>query len=129
MILALRVLTALFVVLLFALGLRAFVDPVTMLAEDAFAWSPDGVAGLSAGRAVLGGHFLGFGLVAVYAFVKSQYELLYVLAVGESMIVIGRLISLVVDGSDPRVLTPLGVEVVLATVMFAAARFLPPRPA
>ncbi len=125
--LTLRILTILLVVIFFALGMSAYIDPATILAGAAFAWSPDGIAGLSAGRAVLGGHFLGLALVAVYAFVKSEYKLFYVLAISELMIATGRLISLGFDGFDQRVLFPLGVEVFMATVMFCAAKFLQPR--
>jgi hypothetical protein len=125
--LTLRILTVLVIAIFFVLGMSAYSDPAAMLAEDAFAWSPDGIAGLSAGRAVLGGHFLGLALVAVYAFVKSTYSLFYVLAISELMIATGRLISFGFDGFDQRVLFPLAVEVLMATVMYCAAKYLQPR--
>jgi hypothetical protein len=125
--LALRILTILLVTIFVVLGMSAYIDPAAMLAGDAFAWSPDGIAGLSSGRAVLGGHFLGLALVAVYAFVKSEHKLFYVLAISEFMIATGRLISLAFDGFDERVLFPLGVELFMATAMFSAAKFLQPR--
>ncbi len=125
--LALKISTILITLIFFALGIAALVNPATMLEGPAFAWSPDGVAGLSAGRGVLGGHFLGLGLVAVYALVKSEYKLLYVLALSEFMIVTGRLVSLGVDGLDQRMLSALAVEIVMAVGMFCAAKFLRPQ--
>lgn len=123
----LRILTILLILIFFALGISALINPVTALEGPAFAWSPDGIAGLSAGRGVLGGHFLGLGLVAVYALVKSEHKLLYVLALSEFMIVTGRLVSLGIDGFDQRILLPLVIEIIMATGMFCAAMFLRPR--
>jgi Domain of unknown function (DUF4345) len=126
--LTLRILSIFLVVMFFALGIAAYLNPLPLLAGDAFGWSPDGIVGLSAGRAVLGGHFLGLALVAAYAFAKSQYKLLYVLSIGEATIATGRLISLAFDGYDQRVIPPFAIEVFVAAVMFCAARFLQPRP-
>ena len=99
-----------------------------ILNQDAFSWLPDGIAGLSGIRSVIGGHFLGLAVVAVYAFIKSQYQLFYIIALSEFLIAIGRFISLGIDGYDPRVLAPLGIELYMACAMFCAAKFLRPSP-
>ena len=125
--LTLRISTILLTLIFFALGISAYVNPTAALEGSAFAWSPVGIAGLSAGRGVLGGHFLALGLVAAYAFAKSEYKLFYVLALSELMIIIGRLVSLGVDGFDQRVLFPLLIEAIMATGMFCAAKFLQPK--
>ena len=104
--LILKILTIVLTLIFFALGLSAFIDPATALEGPAFAWSPDGIAGLSAGRGILGGQYLALGLVAGYALVKSEFKLLYVPALSEFMIVFGRLVSLGVDGFDQRMLLP-----------------------
>jgi len=127
--LTLKISTVLLTLIFFALGISALVSPATALEGPAFAWSPDGIAGLSAGRGILGGHFLALGLVAVYALLKSEFKLLYVLALSELMIVFGRLVSLGIDGFDQRMLLPLVIEIVMATGMFCAAKFLRPRAA
>lgn len=127
--LTLKILAILLTLIFFALGISALVSPAAALEGPAFAWSPDGIAGLSAGRGILGGHFLSLGLVAVYALVKSEYKLLYVLALSELMIVAGRLVSLGVDGFDQRMLLPLVIEIIMAAGMFCAATFLQPRTA
>ena len=124
--LTLKILAILLTLGFLALGLSALLSPESALVGPAFAWSPDGVAGLSAGRGVLGGHFLSLGMVAVYALVKSEYKLLYVLALSELMIVVGRLLSLGIDGFDQRMLMPLVIEVIMAAGMFCAAKFLQP---
>lgn len=125
--LTLKILAILLTLIFFALGLSAFLDPATALEGPAFAWSPDGIAGLSAGRGILGGQYLALGLVAVYALVKSEFRLLYVPALSEFMIVTGRLVSLGIDGYDQRMLIPLIVEIIIAAGMFCAAKFLRPR--
>ena len=125
--LTLKILAILLTLILFALGLSAFIDPATALAGPAFAWSPDGIAGLSAGRGILGGQYLALGLVATYALVKSEFRFLYVPALSELMIVTGRLVSLGVDGFDQRMLIPLSVEIVIAVGMFCATKFLRPQ--
>lgn len=125
--LTLKILAILLTLIFFALGLSAFIDPAAALVGPAFAWLPDGIAGLSAGRGILGGQYLALGLVAVYALVKSDYKFLYVPALSEFMIVLGRLVSLGVDGFDERTLAPMLVEIVMAAGMFCAARFLRPQ--
>lgn len=125
--LTLKILAILLTLIFFALGLSAFIDPATALEGPAFAWSPDGIAGLSAGRGILGGQYLALGLVATYALVKSEFRLLYVPALSEFMIVIGRLVSLGIDGFDQRMLLPLVVELVIAVGMFCAAKILRPQ--
>ena len=127
--LILKILTIVLTLIFFALGLSAFIDPATALEGPAFAWSPDGIAGLSAGRGILGGQYLALGLVAGYALVKSEFKLLYVPALSEFMIVFGRLVSLWVDGFDERMLLPLLVELTMAVGMFCAAKLLRPQTA
>ena len=126
--LTLKILAGLFTLIFFALGLSAFLDPITALAGPAFAWSPDGIAGLSAGRGILGGQYLTLALVAAYALAKSEFKLLYVPALAEFMIVLGRTVSLSIDGFDERMLVALAVESIIAAGMFCAAKFLHPRP-
>ena len=99
-------------------------NPARILADNAFSWAPDGVAGLSGARAVIGGHFIGLAAVGVYAFIKAEYRLFYVIAISEFCIAMGRVISLGVDGYDARVLMPLGIELYAAGAMFCAAKFL-----
>jgi hypothetical protein len=125
--LSLKILATLLTLIFFALGLSAFLSPASALAGPAFAWVPDGIAGLSAGRGILGGQYLALGLVAAYALIKSDYRLLYVPALSECMIVLGRLLSLGLDGFDERSLVPLLVEVFIAVGMFCAAKFLQPK--
>ncbi len=125
--LALKIFALLLALIFFALGLSAFIDPATALVGPAFAWLPDGIAGLSAGRGILGGQYLALGLVSAYALTKKEYKLLYVPALSEFMIVVGRLVSLGVDGFDERTLVPMLVEMVIAVGMFCAAKFLRPQ--
>lgn len=108
----------------FLLGLSALLTPESFLPGAGFSLSPIGVAGLSGGRAIIGGHFLAFALVGVYAMRKQEYHLLYILSLSEGMIVIGRLLSLVLDGFDASVVGPLVVEIALASIFFCCAKYL-----
>lgn len=126
--LILRILAIFFTVILLVSGLAAMADPARMAAQDAFAMSPDGVAGLGAMRGVIGGHLLGLALIAAYALLKREYRLLYVIAFLEFVTIVGRLASIGIDGFDPRVLGPIVIEAVIATIMFCAAGLLRPRP-
>lgn len=124
--LTIKTLASLLTLIFFALGLSAFLDPATALAGPAFAWAPDGIAGLSSGRGILGGQYLALGIIATYALVKSEFKLLYVPALSEFMIVLGRIVSLGVDGIDERTLLPMVVEMTLSVGLFCAAKFLKP---
>lgn len=119
----LKVAAGLMVVAFLLLGLAAYFNPAQIIADNAFAWTPDGIAGLSGARAVIGGHFLGLGLITGYGFLKGRFGYFYVIAVSEMMIALGRVISLVLDGYDERVILPLIIEVVFASVAFCVARF------
>ena len=112
------------VIMFFLLGLGAYINPTMILNQDAFSWSPNGIAGLSGIRSVIGGHFLGLAMVAIYAFMKSKYKLFYIIALSEFLIAMGRIVSLGLDGYDSRVLVPLGVEIYMACAMFFAAKSL-----
>ncbi len=119
----LKVAAALIVILFFLLGLAAYLNPAQIISDGAFAWTPDGIAGLSGARAVVGGHFLGLALITGYGFIKGNFKLFYVIAVTEFMIAVGRVLSLALDGYDERVVLPLVIEVVFASVAFSVARF------
>tara|TARA_B100000214_G_C23802052_1_gene550849 strand:+ start:252 stop:650 length:399 start_codon:yes stop_codon:yes gene_type:complete len=106
------------------LGLGAYFNPTMILENNAFAWSPDGLAGISGARSVIGGHFLGLAIVGIYAFIKSQYKLFYILAISEFLIALGRIISFGFDGFEPRVLEALAIEIYFASATFFPARFL-----
>ena len=106
------------------LGLSAALDPAGILAQGAFAWEPDGIAGLSGARSVIAGHFLGLAVVAVYAFVTAQYKLFHVVAISELLIAAGRFLSLGLDGYDERIVAPLIIELLMAGIMFCSGYFL-----
>ena len=124
----LKVAAGLVTAMFFFLGLSAYFDPAGILAQGAFAWQPDGIAGLSGARSVIGGHFLGLAVVAVYGFMTSQYKLFYVIAVSELLIAGGRFLSLGLDGYDARIVAPLIIELIMAGTMFACGYLLKSAP-
>jgi hypothetical protein len=122
--LILKILAISGIVGLFILGLSAYFVPALIYTNGAFSWSPDGIAGMSGTRSVIGGHFIGLAAVGIYALIKSKYKLFYIIAVSEVSIAFGRFISLGIDGYDPQILFPLGVELYFAISMFYVAKFL-----
>ena len=123
----LKIVGILIILFFLAFGIVALLNPTALMILPAFAWSPDGIAGLSAGRGIIASHFLTLGLVAVYALVKAEYKLFYVPALGEFTIVFGRLLSMGLDGYDQSVLGGMGVEFVVAAGSICVAKYLQPK--
>ena len=122
----LKVLVSAAILILLLSSLSTYVDPAGMAAQDAFAMSLDGTAGKGAMRGVVGGHMLGIALLCLYGLVKLDSRPLYAAAFLELVTIAGRVLSIGIDGFDARVLGPIGIEIVLATIMFSAAMFLQP---
>ena len=83
-------------------------------------FAPDGVAGLSTIRGLIGGFFL--ACVSMLALGLASYETIWFLAVAILMgvVVIGRVVGIVADGFDKAVVPPLIVEQVIGGVLVTA---------
>ncbi|MEM9748475.1 MAG: hypothetical protein AAF945_17405 [Actinomycetota bacterium] len=114
-----QIIAAVLAVPLAALGLRSLLLPAQMAA--AVGLSPVGVPGLGEVRSVLGGLLAGSAaLIAVGVFTTEPVWFLAV-AVLMGVAIVGRLISLAVDGVERSVVPPLVIEIVVAAVMVATA--------
>ena len=60
----LKIVGILIILFFLAFGIVALLNPTALMILPAFAWSPDGIAGLSAGRGIIASHFLTLGLLA-----------------------------------------------------------------
>ena len=115
---ALQVAVAFFCLPLTALGVRSMFTPASM--GEAVAIAPEGRAGLSTIRGVLGGLFL--ACVAMLALGLATHQATWFLAVAIVMgvVILGRLVGIVADGFDKAVVPPLVVELVIAGVLVSA---------
>ena len=115
----LQIIAAVLAVPLAALGLRSLLPPGQM--ADAVGLSPNGVPGLSEVRSVLGGLLAGSAALIVVGVVATEPVWFLAVAVLMGVAILGRLISLAVDGFDRTVVPPLVIEIGVAAVMIAAA--------
>lgn len=116
--LALQIVVGVLCLPLSVLGLRSMFKPKGI--GEAMAITPEGAAGLSTIRGVLGGFFL--ASVSMLVLGLATHETIWFLAVAIVMgiAIIGRLVGIVADGFDKAVVPPLVVEVVIGGVLVAA---------
>ena len=86
---------------------------------------PTGPVGLSTLRGDFFALFLMFGLTAIYASVRNRSDVLIIPMIMIAVIILGRLFSAVVDGSGPKALPLIAVEVVMLAIVFLGYRTLP----
>ena len=90
-------------------GIEALIDPQTVLQQVGI--TLDNPSAMSSMRAVYGGMHLFFGLLCFWSAMKEPASALRLVALYTSGFVIGRAISLVIDGTpNPFVFTWLGTE-------------------
>jgi ribonuclease Z len=118
----LRYLAGLAGLFLLFLGLMFLLRPGSQAIQ--FAVFPSGNGGLSTLRADLGGPFIGMGLFALMGAFRGRSSLLAVPASFLGLIVFGRLLNLMLDGSSPIGARSLLIEVILGAILLAAALVL-----
>lgn len=101
------------------LGVRSMFAPRTM--QGPFSVSIKGTAGLSTIRSVAGGFFFACVTLLGWGLLRDQPQWFFAVAVMLLSVAVGRVVGIMLDGLDKAVLPPLVVEVVLATVLIAAA--------
>jgi hypothetical protein len=122
--LTLEIVVVLIAVSFAAVGLGFMFIPATVMSQPGFSVVPDGVAGLSTARSILGGHFIAMASLCIYSLRKRANDVLYGLGVIVSFVVLGRLISLIMDGFNTNALGGLVIETLVLTGLFAAGRLL-----
>ena len=86
---------------------------------------PTGPVGLSTLRGDFFALFLMFGLSAIYAAVRNRSDVLLIPMIMLAVIIAGRLLSAVLDGSGAKAMPLVAVEVVMLAVVFLGYRTLP----
>ena len=114
----LNILVMLAVLMLSGLGIMSMFAPRRMVAN--FAVEPQGTAGLSTIRSVMGGLFLSSVALLVIGLTTGQTLGYVAVAILMGGIAAGRIVGLLADGFDRAVLPPLIVELVIAAVLMAA---------
>ena len=117
--LMLKIVVVLITVFFAAVGLGFMLIPATVMSRPDFSLVPDGVAGLSTARSILGGHFIAMALLCIYSLRKRANNILYGLAVVVALVALGRFISLILDGFNANALGGLVVEVLVLTGLLA----------
>jgi len=87
---------------------------------------PETPAGLSTVRGNIGGLFVGCSIVLATGLVTSNKTLFLAVAMIMSVVVVGRLVGIAVDGFDKKVLIPLVAEVIMFSIFIGAYTQLGP---
>ena len=115
---ALEILVGLATLMLLGLGTMSMFAPRKMLGN--FALQPEGIAGLSTIRSVMGGLFLASVAMLAFGLVGGHSDAFLPVAMLMGMVALGRLVSLLTDGFDKAVLPPLFVELLIIAVLLGA---------
>jgi len=125
--LVLKLLVTLIIAFFIIVGLVITFNPAGFLIKPDVALVPDGAAGLSFARSVIGGHFLGMALLSIYSLRKRANTVFYLMGGCVSFIVLGRFVGLIMDGFNPNIVGGLILEISVMTILYATGRFLQPQ--
>lgn len=92
-----------------------------------FGLLPDGVQGLSTIRADMTAFFIVAAFSMVWGAWKRNGDLLLVAAGLFAVALLGRIVSVIADGTYPGFIVPMGIEAVSVIVLLIASRVLPHR--
>lgn len=117
-----RLLAGVIGVLALLLAARIWMSPAGPAAQLGL----QGVGGLGAAtlRADIGGFFAAGGLFALLGAIRSDGRLLLTPIALLGLALVGRLVTVFLDGYQPAMLQPMVVEAVLVVVLFWARRTL-----
>lgn len=120
---ALNLLVGLAILMLSGLCIMSMFAPRRMVAN--FSVEPVGTAGLSTIRSVIGGLFLASVALLVIGMTTGQTLGYLAVAILMAAVAFGRIVSVLADGFDKAVLSPLLVELVIITVLITAYQRFP----
>jgi len=117
-------LVALSCLFLAGLGTRTMFVPRSMV--NILAVEPETPAGLNTVRGFLGGLFIGSSIVLATGLVTGNRTFFLAVAMIMSVVIVGRLVGIAVDGFDKKVIVPLVAEMVMVTIFVGAYTQLGP---
>ena len=109
-----QVLVGISAIFLSGLGARTMFAPRSVI--ELLAIQPDGAAGLNTMRGFLGGLFFGSAILLVIGLVSGATVFFVAVATTMGMVVLGRLLGILIDGFDKRIVVPLVAEIVMVTI-------------
>lgn len=117
-----RILTGVVALFFLGFGLAFLINPDAVIGQVSI--SAVGIAGMSTIRANMAGAFATAGIFLAIAAIMARKNALLAPGVFLAVVVIGRILGLVIDGSDPQAIQPLVLEILfLAIVTFAHTTF------
>ena len=100
------------------LGTRTMFAPKSMVGTIAV--EPEGPAGLNTIRGFLGGLFVGSSIVLATGLATGDTTFFLAVATVMSVVIVGRLVGIAVDGFDRKVVFPLVAELVMVAIFIGA---------
>lgn len=120
-----RLLVAGFAALFLIIGVRALVDPQTIITQ--FELGIQNATGISAIRADMGAFFIGTGLAAVIGLFPGKRQWLLGAAAMVALALTGRAIGLMSDGLTANIAQSMIIEAISIVLLVAAFAILSPR--
>ena len=119
---ALRVLLALLALFLFVMGAQFLLSPVATGAQ--FGLEALDLSGLSSLRSFNGALFLGLGLLLGLRLLGVELSGFLAVALFEAAVVVGRLISMVLDGTSAQLWLAVAIEAAAVAALVTADRLM-----
>ena len=120
-----RLLVAGFSALFVIIGVRALIDPQSIVSQ--FELGRQGVTGMSAIRADMGGFFIGAGVAALVGLFPGKRQWLLGAAGMVALAFTGRAIGLMSDGLTANIAQSMIIEAISVALLVAAFAILSPR--
>ena len=114
----LRVLIGLSCVFLAGLGAKTMFAPKSMI--EILGVAPEGPVALNTIRGFLGGLFIGSSVVLATGLVTGNTTFLLAVAMTMSVVVVGRVVGIIVDGFDKKVVFPLVAEMLMVSIFITS---------
>ena len=120
-----RLLVAGFSALFVIIGVRALLDPQSIITQ--FELGRQGVTGISAIRADMGGFFIGTGVAALVGLFPGKRQWLLGAAGMVALAFLGRAIGLMSDGITANIAQSMIIEAISVALLVSAFAILSPR--
>ena len=109
---------------LISLGTKTMFTPKSMF--EILAIKPEGATGLNTIRGFLGGLFIGSSIVLATGLITGNPIFYLTIAIIMGLVVTGRLIGIIIDNFNKKILFPLIAEIVMVTIFIIAYILLRP---
>lgn len=115
-----KVLSGILTLAFLGLGLLFMFNPAATV--ELLQLTPEAADGWAAIRSVFGGLFLGIAILLLRGLMYEEWLPIRIAGIILAITILGRIVSLVVDGFEAHLLGPIAVEIVLVAICFFSAR-------